>query len=257
MSMTQFQADAENNESRGQSLGPLFLVLEGIDGCGSTTQGEKLTSWLRAQKYRVYFTHEPSNGPAGLLIRLALARRLKGASGVYHESGSEQAAPPSDLDPYSLALLYAADRMDHLATEVIPNLRSNRIVICDRYFLSTLVYQGLSVDEKWLIEMNRFAPIPDLTIYLDVPVEHAGNRMRQTRWTRDLYEDEDVLRKIRDRYLKLVASQRPELGTIISIDASLSTSSVTARVRNAVGSILGKPGSSTAHRNPNLFEWPE
>lgn len=236
---------------------PLFIVLEGIDGSGSTTQGDRLTSWLRAKGLRAYFTHEPSGGPAGMMIRLALSRRLRGASGEYHAKGVEPAGPPSDLDPYTLALLYAADRMDHLATEVMPNLRSGGIVICDRYLLSTLAYQGMSVDEDWLLQLNRFSPRPDLCIYLDVPVEHAKERMERTRWTRDLYEEEAKLREIRERYLRLIADPRPEYGPILSVDGSKPPEAVAGKVRRAVEPLLGRSAASASQKDLNLFEWPE
>lgn len=236
---------------------PLFIVLEGIDGSGSTTQGDKLTAWLRSKKCRVLFTHEPSSGPAGMLIRLALSRRLRGASGELHARDAKAYTESSELDPYSLALLYAADRMDHLVTEIVPNLRSGRIVICDRYLLSTLAYQGMSVDEEWLLEINRFCPVPDLCVYLDLPVEFAKDRMQRTRWTRDLYEEESKLREIRDRYLKLVSEARPEYGPIVTVDASLPPEKVARRLQQELEGLVGKTKSVEHKGSLSLFDWNE
>jgi dTMP kinase len=228
------------SRSRPES-GPRFIVLEGIDGSGSTTQGERLTAWLRSKEIRSLFTHQPSRGPAGMLIRLALSKRLRGAVSDPHDPDEAAHPPNPDLDPYTIALLYAADRMDHVATEIVPNLEAGRVVICDRYLMSSLAYQGLTVDEDWLIRINRFAPVPDLCIYLDVPVEHATERMRRSRWTKELFEDEAQLRLIRERYLKLVRDPRPEFGPIVMVDASQSLDAVGKRIHEVVEDRLALP----------------
>lgn len=232
---------------------PLLIVLEGIDGSGSTTQGDRLTTWLRNKGYRVFFTHEPSSGPAGMIIRLALSRRLLGSNFEYQDRLESQDAGRTSLDPHSLALLYAADRMDHLATEILPNLNKGRIVVCDRYVLSTLAYQGLSVDEDWLLAINRFARAADLTIYLDVPVEHARHRMRRTRWTKELYEDEDQLRLIRERYQALIRTRAKELGPCITVDASLPPTKVTTLICDVVSKILPPTNTNRAESELTLF----
>ncbi len=242
--------------AKDKKTGPLFVVIEGIDGSGSTTLGDRMTAWLRQNGHRAYFTHEPSGGPAGMIIRLALSRRLRGASGDLHAKGHNESTKPSDLDPYTLALLYAADRMDHVATELVPNLRSDRIVICDRYLLSTLAYQSMSVDADWLFELNRYAPAPDVCIYLDIPAEYAKERMQRTRWTRDLYEEEDKLRQIRENYLALIANPRPEYGPIISIDATRSADTVWKKVRSTVQALFDTPAASRTEQNLSLFDWP-
>lgn len=219
----------ENSESR-----PLFIVLEGIDGSGTTTQGDRLTAWLRSKGIGAHFTHEPSNGPAGMLIRLALSKRLLGSNFDYHDPLEDRSEEGKALDAYTLALLYASDRMDHLATEVNPNLRRGRFVICDRYVLSTLAYQGMSVEEQWLVDINRHARKADLTIYLDVPVEHARQRMRKTRWTRDLYEGEEELRRIYDRYSRTLRQWSSQLGPLVLIDGTKSVNTVHRLITGAV-----------------------
>jgi len=202
----------------------------------------------------VLFTHEPSGGPAGMMIRLALSGRLRGASGEYHAKSIKKAPRQSELDAHTMALLYAADRMDHVNTEVFPNLKSNRVVVCDRYLLSTLAYQGISVHEEWILSINRFAPIPDVCIYLDLPVEYAKDRMQRTRWTKDLYEEESILRQVRDRYLRLIANPRPEYGPIITIDASLKPDTVFKKIRKAVEPLLGGSCPSATPMSLSLFE---
>src|SRR5437870_2802347 len=222
---------------RNNGLNPsraYFIVLEGIDGCGSTTQGERVASWLRNGSMDVLLTHQPSSGPAGMLIRLALSKRLMGPNDEFHDPKESIGGERKSLDPHTLALLYAADRMDHLSTEINPSLERNRSVVCDRYVLSTLAYQGMFVDEDWLVDINRFARTPDLTVYIDVPVEHSRHRMRSTRWRRDLFESEDQLRGIRARYLRLIKERHELLGPIIVVNGSDSVDAVAKRIREAI-----------------------
>jgi dTMP kinase len=237
----------------GNHSNGLFIVLEGIDGSGSTTQGERLNAWLRHKGFSTHFTHEPSGGPAGMLIRLALSKRLLGPNYDYQDPSEDSSSRGTALDAHTLALLYAADRMDHLATEVLPNLARSRIVICDRYVLSTLAYQGLSVGEEWLLSLNQYAHPPDLTIYLDVAVEHARHRMRRTRWTKDLFEDEDQLRAIRERYLQVIRTGYSQLGRIVQVDASLPVENVGKRIRALVEEILPTNTGDAEPATPSLF----
>jgi len=210
-----------------------FIVLEGIDGSGSTTQGERLAARLRAHGRQVFSTHEPTSGPAGMLIRLALSRRLRGAAGAFHDP-AEAALDHDALDPAMMALLYAADRADHVAAEIAPNLARGRTVICDRYLLSTLAYQGMQLDEEWLYAINQRAPVPDLTIHLDLPVEEAVRRMRATRWTKDLYEDDARLLHTRQRYLDVIARNDPRLGRVEVLDGSEEMDVVSERIARLV-----------------------
>jgi dTMP kinase len=219
-----------------------FIVLEGIDGSGSTTQGEKLTNLFRSQGRPVVFTREPTQGPVGLLIRLALTGRLNG----YVENGLRRGDAPddevfksaTDLDPHALALLFAADRMDHIATEVAPNLAKGRTVVCDRYLLSTLAYQGLSIDREWLRKINERAPKPDLTIFLDVDAERARQRIVGTRWTEDIFESVKTQKSVREVYHDLIDSHSPEFGPVIVVDASPKFDAVQADLRRIIGHFM-------------------
>src|SRR4051794_39709628 len=107
-----------------------FIVIEGLDGAGTTTQTERLATRLREEGHRVLTTREPSDGPVGMLLRQALTGRLT-LPGAH--------APLADE---TLALLFAADRTDHLASRVEPALGRGEVVLCDRYVLSSLAYQG-------------------------------------------------------------------------------------------------------------------
>src|SRR5882724_9432878 len=156
-----------------------FVVVEGIDGSGSTTVAERLTSHLVGKRRPVHRTCEPSGGPIGALIRQILAHRLV----VPTEWG------PSSPGWVTMALLFAADRADHLQAEVLPRLRDGVIVISDRYDLSSLAYQSATAPGgdpaeaervcAWIRELNRHARRPDLTLVLDVRHEVAAERRKR------------------------------------------------------------------------------
>lgn len=213
-----------------------FIVIEGIDASGSTTQARKLETFLRRRGHHVLFTNEPSNGPAGMLIRLALARRLSGPNWV--PSDTEVDAPAfTPLDLYTSALLFAADRTDHLATTILPALAKGHHVISDRYTLSSLAYQGLNLPLEWLLEINRYAIPPDLTIYLDVPALHASHRMK----SRPFREDGEQLprqEQVQRMYREVIARDWDVLGPVHTIDASRPMGVVQSAIRKLVNGLV-------------------
>jgi len=197
----------------------LFIAIEGTDGSGLSTQTERLASWFRAANRPVYATKEPSGGPAGLLLRLALAHRLgHAADRTFHA-----------LDEATMALLFAADRMDHLAAEVLPRLEQGIAVICDRYVLSTYAYQSLGVDLDWLRALNARARIPDLTLLLDVPAEVSVERMR-VRGVSERYEQRETLARVRDNFHHLVPVLRAEGQRLAVVDGVASPDAVHAAI---------------------------
>jgi dTMP kinase len=235
-----------HNSTRG-----IFVVLEGIDGSGTTSQGVRLTEAIRDLGEKIVFTNQPSVGPAGSLIRLALARRLVGPSDYHDEHVGRRLS--ASLDPLTLALLFAADRMDHIATQIEPALNSGRHVVCDRYVLSSLAYQGLSVEPEWIMEINRFAPKPDLTILLDVPVDRARMRMSDTRWVKDLFEEDHQLQQVRAQYLKMSQQFTVGLGRVEVVDSSQEFWRVAKRIWSLVEPLL-QENISTAEPGLDLFE---
>jgi dTMP kinase len=168
-----------------------FIAFEGIDGSGLTTQAGMLREWFRRHARNCLLTKEPSEGPVGALIRQVIRK---------HANGPEEEL---DLDHY-FALLFAADRLYHLTTLILPALATGTHVITDRYYLSSLAYQGLTVDFASLQAMNARCRGPDLTIYLDVPVNVCIERIREERrWHPDLYDHGDKLDAIRSDFLKM------------------------------------------------------
>ena len=215
-----------------------FIVLEGIDGSGTTTQIGALRDHFRRLGRRAFFTHEPSDGPGGMLIRLALQGRLVGANFELHDPSEARPEGSARFDPTALALLFAADRADHVATQVRPNLAAGRIVVCDRYLLSTLAYQGQTNDLEWLLEINRPAIVPDLTVFLDVPPAEAEERMRGSRWKREIFETREQQLRIRARYFDLIVKQLRPVGRVEVIDASRPPQEVSTDVLRLVDDFL-------------------
>src|SRR5467141_2495025 len=174
-----------------------FIVFEGLDGAGTTTQARLLAEWLQKQGRTVYLAHQPSEGPVGLLIRQILAGRA--------------ATPQADgklgmVDERVMALLFAADRLDHLGSQIEPRLARGEDVILDRYTLSSLAYQGSTVSHEFINQVNRFARRPDLTLFLYVPASVALERVRSRGAKLERYETAQQLALIEREYSRLVGT---------------------------------------------------
>jgi dTMP kinase len=171
-----------------------FIVLEGLDGAGTTTQARLLGEALRRQGRRAHVTNEPSGGPVGALLRQVLQKRINGGAA-------------DGFDPDALALLFAADRLDHLSAEVLPRLAAGEDVVSDRYTLSSLAYQALTTgDARWVTTINGRARAPDLTIFLRVRAGLALGRRRGAGTTPELYEVDAFQRRVARSYERALAS---------------------------------------------------
>jgi dTMP kinase len=161
----------------------VFIVVEGVDGCGSTTHSRLLVKALKAGGSETVLTCEPTTGPVGALIRQILQRRLFVAD----------ATGPRGFAWTTMALLFAADRLDHLDSLVVPALRDGAVVVSDRYDLSSLAYQSATAPEAheaipWIRELNVRAVRPDVTIVIDVPAEVAEERRRGRGGVEEMFE---------------------------------------------------------------------
>jgi dTMP kinase len=213
---------------------PAFLVFEGIDGSGISTQVEGLRTWCEGRGIPVSVTKEPTEGLTGGLIRAALKHRVT-------------------FPPDVMALLFAADRLDHLANEILPSLDKGLTVVCDRYYLSEFAYQSVDIDLAWLRQINSRCRRPELTIFLDVPVERCLERSHLDVWRSSdrlqLYEEEDTLRKVRDRYLDIAAELRTEGERIEVVDGSRSIKQVHARIVSLVRPLVLSGRSKRSNKN--------
>jgi dTMP kinase len=200
---------------------PLFIVLEGIDGSGTTTQLGLLERHLQGRGRRVHATREPSQGPIGRLLREILLGGHKSPAG----------AP---VDGLAMALLFAADRRDHLSREISPALAAGADVVSDRYLLSSLAYQAQEAERDWVAGLARELRAPDLTLLLDLPVEVASARRRAAGRPDERYDADAVQASVAARYRELCAGD--PRATIL--DAGRSIAEVATAIAAAVDRLL-------------------
>ena len=202
-----------------------FLGLEGLDGAGTTTQSRLLGARLRAEGRKAHVTAEPSSGPVGALLRLVLQKRINGGAG-------------DGFDPHALALLFAADRLDHLSSEVLPRLAAGEDVVSDRYTLSSLAYQSLTTgDAGWVGEINARARAPDLTIFLRVRPGMALGRRRGAGTRPELYEEDAFQRQVARSYERAVVSLQASGQRIEVLDGEQPVEAVAVAVARLVAKL--------------------
>ncbi len=203
-----------------------FLVLEGLDGAGTTTQAAILAKRLAAMGRRVHLTSEPSRGPAGRLVRRVLKGALAGGGG-------------RPLDQRALALLFAADRLDHVAGEVSPRLAAGVDVVSDRYALSSLAYQSAATgDLGWVEALNREAPAPDLTIFLEVRPAVALRRRFAASAEREIYEVPAFQRRVAAAYRRALRRLRAHGERVAVVDGEADVAAVAEAVERAARAVL-------------------
>ena len=162
-----------------------FLILEGLDGSGTTTQLLLADEALDSRGIPHLCTGEPTKGPVGRIIRQILKRRIQ-------------------VRPETVALLFAADRNEHLYEEnegILSHLRQGELVVCDRYLFSSLAYQSLTCDPEFVFSLNRNFPLPKHVVFLDTPV--AVSQQRLTIRSEDgpeLYDGREIQRDILSAY---------------------------------------------------------
>lgn len=165
----------------------VFICIEGLDGSGKTTQVELLSKKLE-KEFDVLCTSEPSKGLIGDFIR---------KSYLYGKNR---------LSPYVEALLFAADRIEHVENEIIPALNKGKIVISDRYVFSSLAYQGSGkIDLDWIQTVNKSILLPDLAIFLDVDPEKVLSRINSKK---SVMENLETQKRVREIYLKFVSDKK-------------------------------------------------
>lgn len=188
-----------------------FIVLEGADGVGTTTQRGRLAAALALRGRRVHETAEPSTGAVGRLIRDVLRTRA-------HDEATRR----------ELALLFAADRLEHVHTEIEPRLAAGTDVISDRYLLSSYVYQSLDLPLAWVKELNQHAPPADLTFLVTLPLDDALDRLGKRGGAADLFET----RSLQERVHRLYAELAPLVNARI-VDGRGSVDDVARRIAEA------------------------
>jgi dTMP kinase len=203
-----------------------LIVLEGIDGSGTTTQTERLVEHLRQQGRTAASTREPSGGPIGRLLREVLLGQHRMPRGAL-------------VDGRTMALLFAADRLDHLQREVEPLLTGGADVVSDRYLMSSLAYQAEEADREWVALLARGVRPPDLTILLDIPVEVAAQRRLLAGRPEERYDADAYLGRVADSYRRLAHADP----TTVILDGSASRDEVTVAVVAAVRARFASPAT--------------
>ncbi len=201
-----------------------FIVLEGLDGAGTTTQAAKLQAHCTRRGTPSFLTNEPTSEPVGAFIRRLLTGKEKAPDGSAYRPGEGV-----------LGLLFAADRLAH--SRVIESRRdAGELVICDRYIFSSMAYQTLdpAVSADWVIDVNQGCAIPDLTILLSVPVEVCLQRLATRSGTPAVYETRALLETIAKNYQKLLPRYEAHFGRVVTIDGTRSVDQVHAAVVEAV-----------------------
>lgn len=188
-----------------------FIVFEGLDGSGQSTQVKLLKSFLEEKGRSVLATKEPTiDSSAGKKIKEALNEKIK-------------------IEPLALQELYVQDRKEHLENKVIPALKNGQTVISDRYFFSTFAYgssEGLTMEK--LIEMNSDFLMPDKVFFLDVSPEVCLKRIEERGEGIQLFEKKEKLIKIKEKYLKLVN----RFDNIISIEGEKPIEEVFSQIKS-------------------------
>lgn len=189
----------------------LFIVIEGIDGTGKSTQAHRLAEWFTAHGREVVHSREPTDGPWGTQLR---------------ESAATGRLSPADELQYFLN-----DRRQHVEEKIAPALAAGKVVILDRYYFSTMAYQGArGFDPAEIRRLNeQFAPVPDLLLILDLDVDAALLRIGSRGDTANEFEQRDNLRRCREIFLSLQDEPFVQV-----IDSNGPVDAVTARIRQAV-----------------------
>jgi dTMP kinase len=209
------QSSLPTSQSCSAKQSGLFIVIEGIDGTGKSTQAKRLGDWLASQGREVVLSREPTAGPWGQKVR---------------ESAATGRLSPEDELQYFLN-----DRRQHVEELIAPSLAAGKVVILDRYYFSTMAYQGArGFDPAEIRRKNEeFAPVPDLLLIMDLDVDSALERIGARGDTANEFEKRENLECCREIFLSLKGESFVRV-----IDTRGTLDEVAARVREAVGSHL-------------------
>jgi dTMP kinase len=217
----------EKTKKSKENMKGILITFEGIDYSGKTTQAKKLFNYLRRKRYKVMFLREPGGEKVSESIRqVLLSSRNVGMS------------------PLSELLLYMASRAQLVSKVILPALKQGKIVICDRFYDSSLAYQGYGrgLDKKMIEYLNRISVSntkPDLTILIDIPIKIFVQRMRENDKKKDRIEKEkiDFYRRVREGYLKIAQKEKRRFRII---DGSNKIEEVWEEVKSSIDVFLKK-----------------
>lgn len=192
-----------------------LLCIEGLDGCGKSTHVRLLARWLRSRGRKVVITDEPTDGVIGKIIKRMLRGELK-------------------LPIAAEALLFTADRVQHISDVIEPALKAGKVVLNERYVCSSLAYQSArGVSVSWIASINKHAIKPDLTILIDIPAKAALARIKPSRRLDEFERNLRLQQRVRRNYLRIAKQEGLKI-----VDGARSRDEVQAEIRRLVSAVL-------------------
>lgn len=197
-----------------------FIVFEGIDGSGKSTQADRLVRYLKSKNIKAVVTNEPqSDRPVGMLIRQALKKQIS-------------------FDEKTIALLFAADRLDHIQ-RISEKLDEGFWVVCDRYYFSSFAYNDTALNKEWIISVNSEAMNAlkaDMTIFLDVPCDISLSRVSK-RGEREIFENTERQNRVRNNYLELFKRFKDD-ENIVVIDGNAQQNIIEKEIADKIDELI-------------------
>ncbi len=192
-----------------------FISIEGIDGCGKSTHVKLLMRWLRSHGRKVVITDEPTNDVIGRVIKRVLRGELK-------------------LPIAAEALLFAADRVQHISDVIEPALKAGKVVLNERYVYSSLAYQSArGLPMNWISSINKYVLRPDLGILVDVPAKIAFARIKSSRKLDEFERNPRLQQRVRRNYLRIAKREGLKI-----VNGTRSRDEVQAKIRRLVSAVL-------------------
>ncbi|MGC8730578.1 MAG: dTMP kinase [Candidatus Micrarchaeia archaeon] len=211
----------------------MFIVFEGIDGSGKTTQAKLLYEHMK-KNGKVLLTDEPTRSYIGVFVHGILRSKIK-------------------IDPLALQLLFTADRAEHVSSFIKPKLEKGYTIISDRYYLSTIVYGSSSgIDAEWLKKANESFVKPDLTFVIDIDPKSAIDRLRNREHDTEYFDEIKFLSVARKKFLELSKADK----SCFIIDGSRSKEEISEEIikiveRNNKKAVNGRVSKQYIERNKN------
>ena len=197
-----------------------FIVFEGIDGSGKSTQADRLVRYLKSKNIKAVVTNEPqSDRPVGMLIRQALKKQIS-------------------FDEKTIALLFAADRLDHIQ-RISEKLDEGFWVVCDRYYFSSFAYNDTALNKEWIISVNSEAMNAlkaDMTVFLDVPCDISLSRVSK-RGEREIFENTERQNRVRNNYLELFKRFKDD-ENIVVIDGNAKQNIIEKEIADKIDKLI-------------------
>ena len=193
-----------------------FVVFEGLDGAGTTTQMQLLAEYCDRSDRPCRPTFEPTDKPIGRLVRSVLQKQLV-------------------TTPLALAMLYAADREDHLHNPVyglVHDLEQGKLVISDRYLYSSLAYQGVECEFAKIASLNEF-PAPEYVFFIDTPVQECLRRIDGRGSETELFEKQEFLERVKENYERIFSSLSQDVH-LVRVDGLLGKEEIAKRIQEVL-----------------------